>query len=39
MMLGAYLTIGFVCALRGNEVFMVEAEGLQKHDHEREDQM
>ena len=29
VMLGAYLTIGFVCALRGNEVFMVESEGLQ----------
>ena len=30
IMLGAYLTIGFVCAFRGNEVFMVEAEGLQR---------
>jgi hypothetical protein len=30
VMLGAFLTIGFVCALRGNEVFMVEAEGLQR---------
>ena len=29
IMLGSFLTIGFVCALRGNEVFMVEAEGLQ----------
>ena len=30
IMLGAFLTIGFVCALRGNEVFMVEADGLQR---------
>ena len=30
VMLGAFLTIGFVCALRGNEVFMVEADGLQR---------
>jgi hypothetical protein len=30
IVLGAFLTIGFVCALRGNEVFMVEADGLQK---------
>ena len=28
-MTGAYLTIGFVCALHGNEGFMLEAEGLQ----------
>ena len=34
IVLGAFLTIGFVCALRGNEVFMVEAEGLQRMIHE-----
>jgi hypothetical protein len=30
ILLGAFLTIAFVCALRGNEVFMVESEGLQR---------
>ena len=28
-MLGSFLLIGFVCALRGNEIFLVEAEGIQ----------
>ena len=28
--LGAYLPIVFVCALRGNEGFLVESEGLQQ---------
>ena len=30
IMLGSFLVIGFVCALRGNEIFLVEAEGLVK---------
>lgn len=30
-MLGAYLIVGFVCALRGNEGFMLESSGLQSH--------
>ena len=29
IMLGAFFLIGFVCGLRGNETFLVEAEGLQ----------
>ena len=29
-MLGAFFIIGFVCGLRGNETFLVEAEGLQQ---------
>jgi hypothetical protein len=29
-MLGAFFLIGFVCGLRGNEFFLVEAEGIQK---------
>ena len=29
IMLGSFFLTGFVCALRGNEVFLVEAEGLQ----------
>ena len=29
IMIGSFLLIGFVCALRGNEIFLVEAEGLQ----------
>jgi hypothetical protein len=28
IMAGAFMVIGFVCALRGNEIFLVEAEGL-----------
>lgn len=28
ILLGAFFVIGFVCALRGNEIFLVEAEGL-----------
>ena len=30
IMIGSFLMISFVCALRGNEPFLVEAEGLQK---------
>ena len=30
IMLGSFFIIGFVCALRGNEIFLVEAEGIQK---------
>ena len=30
IMTGSFFLIGFVCALRGNEIFLVEAEGLQK---------
>ena len=30
IMLGAFLVVSFVCALRGNEGFMLEAEGLQQ---------
>lgn len=30
IMLGSFFVISFVCALRGNETFLVEAEGLQK---------
>ena len=30
IMLGSFLMIGFVCGLRGNEIFLVEAEGIQK---------
>ena len=30
IMIGSFLVIGFVCGLRGNEIFLVEAEGLQK---------
>ena len=30
IMFGSFAIIGFVCALRGNEIFLVEAEGLQK---------
>jgi hypothetical protein len=30
IMLGSFFIIGFVCGLRGNEIFLVEAEGLQK---------
>ena len=29
-MIGAFFIIGFVCGLRGNETFLVEAEGLQQ---------
>lgn len=29
IMIGSFFIIGFVCALRGNEIFLVEAEGLQ----------
>ena len=29
-MIGSFLIIAFVCALRGNEAFLVEAEGLQR---------
>ena len=30
ILLGSFFMIGFVCGLRGNEIFLVEAEGLQK---------
>ena len=30
VMLGSFFMIGFVCGLRGNEIFLVEAEGIQK---------
>ena len=30
IMIGSFLMVGFVCGLRGNEIFLVEAEGLQK---------
>ena len=30
IMLGSFMLIGFVCGLRGNEIFLVEAEGIQK---------
>ena len=33
IMMGSFLMISFVCALRGNEPFLVEAEGLQKMIH------
>ena len=29
IMIGSFLLIGFVCGLRGNEIFLVEAEGIQ----------
>jgi hypothetical protein len=43
VMLGSYLIICFVCALRGNEGFLVESDGIQKMigngKDEREDEM
>jgi hypothetical protein len=33
VMIGAFMIIGFVCALRGNEIFLVEAEGVQSMIH------
>ena len=30
VMIGSFLLIGFVCALRGNETFFVEYQGLQR---------
>ena len=29
IMIGSFLIVGFVCGLRGNEIFLVEAEGIQ----------
>ena len=31
VLLGTTLVVGFVCALRGNEILMVDAHGLQSH--------